>query len=81
MAIFHVDYTNGSNSNDGSAANPYATVVYAIETNALTTGDTVKVAGSAPVLVESVATLKGKSGADAQTLHLKHLLMRLLVKY
>ncbi len=68
MATFHVDYLNGSNSNDGSAANPYATVVYAIETNSLTTGDTVKVAGSAPTLVENAATLKGKSGADAQAL-------------
>ena len=68
MATFHVDYLNGSNSNDGSAANPYATVVYAIETNSLTTGDTVKVAGFAPTLVESAATLKGKVAADAQAL-------------
>lgn len=68
MATFHVDYLNGSNSNDGSAANPYATVVYAIETNSLTTGDTVKVAGSAPTLVENAATLKGKVSSEAQIL-------------
>ena len=68
MATFHVDYLNGSNSNDGSAANPYATIVYAIETNSLTTGDTVKVAGSAPTLVENAATLKGKVSTEAQIL-------------
>ena len=68
MATFHVDYLNGSNSNDGSAANPYATIVCAIETNSLTTGDTVKVAGSAPTLVENAATLKGKVSTEAQIL-------------
>ena len=67
MAIFHVDYINGSNSNDGSAANPYATIVYAIQNNTLVNGDTIKVAGSAETVVETAATLNAPSGNDYKT--------------
>ena len=56
MATFHVDYLNGSNTNDGSAANPYATVKYALETNSLGSGDDVKVAGGGETTVDSAAT-------------------------
>jgi hypothetical protein len=56
MAIFHVDYISGSNANDGSAATPYATVKYALETNSLGAGDTVKVAGSGLTTRDSAAT-------------------------
>ena len=56
MAIFHVDYINGNNGNDGSAGSPYATVKYALETNSLGAGDTVKVAGSALTTRDTAAT-------------------------
>ena len=68
MAIFHIDYQNGSNTNDGSAANPYATIVYAIQNNTLVNGDTLKVAGSAETVVDSAATLNAPSGNDYKTL-------------
>lgn len=68
MAIFHIDYQNGSNTNDGSAANPYATIVYAIQNNTLVNGDTLKVAGSAETVVDSAATLNAPSGNDFKTL-------------
>lgn len=62
MATFHVDYLNGSNSNDGSAANPYATVKYALETNSLGSGDEVKVAGGGETTVDSAATFTEANG-------------------
>ena len=69
MAIFHVDYTNGSNSNDGSAANPYATIVYAIQNNTLVNGDTIKVATQGgETVVETAATLKAAQGNDYKIL-------------
>jgi len=62
MATFHVDYINGSNSNDGSAANPYATMKYALETNSMGTGDDLKVAGSAMTTRDSAATYTNTVG-------------------
>ena len=67
MATFHVDYLNGSNTNDGSAANPYATVKYALETNSLTTGDEVKVAGGAETTVDSAATFTTATSLTTST--------------
>lgn len=67
MATFHVDYINGSNSNDGSAANPYATMKYALETNSMGTGDDLKVAGSALTTRESAATFDQANGNNLLT--------------
>ena len=62
MAIFHVNFTTGSDANDGSAANPYESIKYALETNALGTGDTVKVAGSTVTAVDSACTYTQTDG-------------------
>lgn len=67
MATFHVDYINGSNSNDGSAANPYATMKYALETNSMGTGDDLKVAGSALTTQDSAATYSDAVGYNKLT--------------
>lgn len=61
MATFHVDYIGGSNTNDGSAANPYATIKYAIETNTLGIGDEVKVKGSGTTTVDTAATFNNNN--------------------
>lgn len=67
MAIFHVDYINGNNGNDGSAGSPYATVKYALETNSLGAGDTVKVAGSALTTRDTAATYDRNIGYKVLT--------------
>jgi len=67
MATFHVDYINGSNSNDGSAANPYATIVYALQTNSLGSGDEVKVKGSGLTVVDSACTWAEANGNNVLT--------------
>ena len=67
MATFHVDYINGSDANDGSAANPYATMKFALETNSMGAGDDLKVAGSAMTTRETAATYSDAVGYDVLT--------------
>lgn len=57
MAIYHVDYITGSNTNTGGPTDPYATIKYAIDTNATGAGDTVKVAGSGLTSRDAAATI------------------------
>ena len=60
MSNYHVDYTNGSNTTgDGSAGNPWGTVVFAMTEAATGPLDTIKVAGSGLTTVDSTATLAG----------------------
>lgn len=48
MADFHVNYNTGSDTTgNGSAANPWGTVLYALTESAAGTGDTIKVANGA----------------------------------
>ena len=67
MATFHVDYINGSDANDGSAANPYATMKFALETNSMGAGDDLKVAGSAMTTRDAAATYSDAVGYDVLT--------------
>ena len=67
MATFHVDYINGSDANDGSAANPYATMKFALETNSMGAGDDLKVAGSAMTTRDTAATYSDAVGYDVLT--------------
>lgn len=57
MAIYHVNYITGSNTNTGGATDPYATIQYAIDTNVTGAGDTVKVAGSGLTSRDAAATI------------------------
>jgi len=57
MAIYHVDYITGSNTNTGGPTDPYATIKYAIDTNATGAGDTIKVAGSGLTSRDAAATI------------------------
>tara|TARA_R110001606_G_scaffold28325_1_gene89877 strand:- start:1216 stop:2943 length:1728 start_codon:yes stop_codon:yes gene_type:complete len=67
MATFHVDYINGSDANDGSAANPYATMKFALETNLMGAGDDLKVAGSGLTTQDAAATWSAVVGEKILT--------------
>lgn len=67
MAIYHVNHNTGSNTTgDGTALNPWATVLFAAQSGA-TTGDTIKVAGSATTDVDTAAYFGNPLSNDIYT--------------
>lgn len=61
MPTYHVNYLTGSNTTgDGTAVNPWATVLYACQTGPVAANDTIKVAKTGDELViDSAATISG----------------------
>ena len=68
MATYHINYLTGSNATgDGTAGNPYATILYAMQTHSPANGDEIKVAGSGITDIDTNATLAAETSTIFNT--------------